>query len=433
MVAFVTSVDADDRPSWAIIDAADRLIAKNALIMPGGDGFLKQPSGLLIQYERPSKSYSRDGKNWMIEIRSPRWRAEAAKEWQPWNDARPQHDHWRIGVIRVDVLISGVEANWVNNTNFTGRTPPSQSEVMQRLNTLGQVSARTPANQASRTNQGRASEIRRPTGRSEPSSQGGIFRKLPDGTLQKVSPQQIPKIPAQHSVQSLPSPRQRVVPPLPQPPPQVQIIPDPIPPHSSNVARFSLLEPNLGWIIPSIILALTAIVAVIFVLLRMRRETTIPSYAHSSPVSPPLTSSFTSPTLKTNQTTSRPNHLMSPAESSFLDALQKAVGPSFTIASKMRAANLFDDDSTPTQKTSHTSFCDTLIDFVIYHSSESRILCAIELDENSHSRPDRLKRDSFLTELFESKQVPLLRIPISWTYFPQGIRTELQKAGIFSD
>jgi hypothetical protein len=121
---------------------------------------------------------------------------------------------------------------------------------------------------------------------------------------------------------------------------------------------------------------------------------------------------------------------MSPAESSFLNALQQAVDPSWTIAAKIRAANLFGDVPTPDPKTSHASVCDTLIDFVIYNPSGSRILCAIELDENSRSRPDRVKRDSFLTDLFKSKQVPLLRIPISWTYYPQGLRAELLKAGV---
>lgn len=429
-MAFVASVDADDRPSWAIIDAADRLIAKNALFMPGGDGFLRQPSGLLVQYERPSKSYSPDGKNWIIEIRSPRWRAEAAKEWLPWNEARPQYGQWRIGVIRVDVLISGVEASWTDGTNFTGRTPPTQSEVMQRLNTLGQASARTRNNQAPPANQGPASEMRPHTARTEQSPQGGIFRKLPDGTLQKVTPQQIPKITMPGSAQSIPTPRPRAIP---HSPPLVQITPDPTPPLPSNVVRFPLLEPNFGWIIASIALALTAIVGIRFTLRKMRRETTIPSYSHSAAISLPLTSPFTSPSLKTNQTTSQPNHLMSPAESSFLNALQKAADPSWTIATKIRAANLFGNDPTPDPKTSHASFCDTLIDFVVYNPSGSRILCAIELDENSRSRPDSLQRDSFLTNLFKSKQVPLLRIPISWTYYPQGIHEKMQKAGIFSD
>lgn len=429
----MASVHAADRPSWAVIDAADRLIAKNALFMPGGDGFMIQPSGLLVQYERPSKSYSRDGKNWMVEIRSPRWRAEAAKEWQPWNDARPQYDQWRIGVIRVDVLISGVEANWIDNTNFTGRTPPSQTEIMRRLNTLGQASARTPSRQAFRANQGPASEIRSHTVRPEPAPQGGIFRKLPDGTLQKVSPQQIPELPKQDSIQSIPSPRPRVVPPPPSSPPQVQTIPDSTSLLPSNVTAFPMLEPYFGWIIPLIALALTAIVAIGLGLRRMRRETSFPSYAHSSPEAPPLTSPLRSQSpRKTTQTTSQPNQLISPAESSFLNALQQAVGPSCPIAAKIPAANLFGEDSTPTEKTSHTSLCATLIDFVIYNPSKSGILCAIELDENSRSHPDRLKRDSFLTELFKSKQVPLLRIPISWTYHPEGIRAALQKAGIFS-
>ena len=431
-MAFVTSVDADDRPSWAIIDAADRLIAKNALFLPGGDGFLKQASGLLIQYERPSKSYSRDGKNWIVEIRSPRWRAEAAKEWLPWNDARPQYDLWRIGVIRVDVLISGVEANWVDNTNFKGRTPPSQSEVMHRLNTMGQASIKTPGNQPSRTSQGPASEIRPHRVRSDRSPQGGIYRRLPDGSLEKVSPEHIPKTTTPDSSQSIPTPRLREVPPPPPSPPQVQINPDPTPQLPSNVAGSNRLKINFGWILPLMALVLTAIVAIKFYLQNMRREATIPSNVHSSPVSPLTTSPITPPPLKTNQTTSQQNHLLSPTESSFLNALQKAVSPSCSIAAKIRAGNLFGDDFPHPKKVSDTSFCETLIDFVIYHTLESRILCAIELDENSQARPDRINRDTFLTELFESKQVPLLRVPISWTYYPQGIRAELQKAGIFT-
>ncbi len=431
MVAFVASVHADDRPSWAIIDAADRLIAKNALFMPGGDGFLKQPSGLLVQYEQPSKSYSRNGKNWMIEIQSRRWREEAAKEWQPWNDARPQYDHWRVGVIRVDVLISGVEASWVDNQNFSGRTPPSQSEVMHRLNTLGQASVRTPDNQASRTKQDPVSEIHPHTIRSEQSSHGGIFRKLPDGTLQKVSPPQNPRFPIPDSVQSIPSPRPRVVPPPRQSPPQVQITPDPTPPLPTMVARLSLPAPSFGWVILPIAAAITVVVAMGFFILRTRRETTIPYGVSSSHATTPLTSPSTSPPpQETIQSASQPNLLMSPAESSFFNALQQAVGPSCTVAAKIRAANLFGDDSVPEKDPSRASFCGTLIDFVIYNPSKSRILCAIELDENSQAHPDRLKRDSSLTKLFQSKQVPLVRIPISWTYYPQGIRTELLKAGI---
>jgi hypothetical protein len=437
MLAFVASADADDRPSWAIIEAADRLIAKNALFMPGGDGFLKQPSGLLIQYERPSKSYSRDGKNWMIEILSPRWRSEAAKEWQPWNDARPRHNHWLIGTIRVDVLTSGVQASWVDNTNFSRRTPPTQAQVMQRLNTLGQASARTPDNPLSRAVQGPTAETRPHVVRSEPSSQGGIFRALPNGALQKISPPQIPQIRNPNSMPSTPSPRPRVAhslplsPPPSSSPPQDQITPAPTPPLSSNIAELSLLERNFRWIIPSIALALATFIGLGFWLLRMRSKTKIPSYAHSSPASPRLVHPSTFPVQNNpTQTTFQPNHLMSPAESSFLNALQQAVDPSWTIAAKIRAANLFGDVPTPDPKTSHASVCDTLIDFVIYNPSGSRILCAIELDENSRSRPDRVKRDSFLTDLFKSKQVPLLRIPISWTYYPQGLRAELLKAGV---
>lgn len=143
LLSLLSAAAADERPSWAVVAAVDRLIAKHALFLPGGDGFVKHGDGKLAQYELPGKSYSRDGKDWRVEILSQRFRKQGEKGWEAWSDARPKYSKWRIGVIRVEVLASGVAASWIEGDNFIGGTAPSESEVRHRLDTQGQSSVQT--------------------------------------------------------------------------------------------------------------------------------------------------------------------------------------------------------------------------------------------------------------------------------------------------
>ena len=49
------------------------------------------------------------------------------------------------------------------------------------------------------------------------------------------------------------------------------------------------------------------------------------------------------------------------------------------------------------------------VDFVLCASDTIRVIAAIELDDASHDRPDRVSRDDFLDAAFDAAQLPLIR------------------------
>ena len=49
------------------------------------------------------------------------------------------------------------------------------------------------------------------------------------------------------------------------------------------------------------------------------------------------------------------------------------------------------------------------VDFLLYHTTTTESLIAIELDDRSHLRAERQKRDAFVDEALRTAGVPLLR------------------------
>lgn len=48
------------------------------------------------------------------------------------------------------------------------------------------------------------------------------------------------------------------------------------------------------------------------------------------------------------------------------------------------------------------------IDFVICNE-RLKVVCALEIDDSTHQRPDRIERDIFINTLFKSCKIPLIR------------------------
>ncbi len=126
----------------------------------------------------------------------------------------------------------------------------------------------------------------------------------------------------------------------------------------------------------------------------------------------------------------RKENLMTPAEQAFFAVLEPIVRSSCMVSSKVRLADLFEVRQQRGQQAAFNKICSKHIDFVLTDPSTSRILCAIELDDSSHNRPDRIERDTFVNELFAVSHLPLMRVPVAWTYYPQALRAELLKAGV---
>jgi hypothetical protein len=149
-----------------------------------------------------------------------------------------------------------------------------------------------------------------------------------------------------------------------------------------------------------------------------------------SPQPPPLPASAFGQNANPIDLMRRKENLMTPAEQAFFAVLQPIVSSSCMVSSKVRLADLFDVRTERGQRAAFNKISSKHIDFVLTEPGTSRILCGIELDDSSHNRPDRIERDNFVNELFAANQLPLMRVPVAWTYYPQTLRAELLKAGV---
>ena len=111
---------------------------------------------------------------------------------------------------------------------------------------------------------------------------------------------------------------------------------------------------------------------------------------------------------------------LSAAELRFFQALSKVVAGRAVVFSKVRLADLAEPAALKNSsawwkafgsiKSKHVDFC--LSDL------NGRILCAIELDDSSHSRPDRVKRDDLVDGVFKDIGLPVYHVPGRASYAP---------------
>ncbi len=118
--------------------------------------------------------------------------------------------------------------------------------------------------------------------------------------------------------------------------------------------------------------------------------------------------------------------LMSENEMKFFNALKKIVSTNETIFAKVRQADILEPNYT--QK--HPAFWSRFnrisqrhVDFVLCDKTTSRILTVIEINDKSHQRPDRVKRDWELRQALRETSIRLFEIPAKSWYDPTAIRT----------
>lgn len=67
------------------------------------------------------------------------------------------------------------------------------------------------------------------------------------------------------------------------------------------------------------------------------------------------------------------------------------------------------------------------IDFVLADPHNCRIKLCIELDDSTHNRPDRIKRDKFINDLFKELEINLLRYPVYDTYYKETLKKKIEE------
>ena len=145
---------------------------------------------------------------------------------------------------------------------------------------------------------------------------------------------------------------------------------------------------------------------------------------------PPLPAGGPSANQEAIGLTARNETLLTPAELSFFHVLERLVVPRYRVSSKVRLADLFDVKRLPGHRAALNKIIAKHVDFVVCEPATSKVLVAIELDDRSHEREDRIERDHFVNELFASNGLPLLRIPVEWSYNPVALRAKLVGAGL---
>jgi hypothetical protein len=108
---------------------------------------------------------------------------------------------------------------------------------------------------------------------------------------------------------------------------------------------------------------------------------------------------------------SRRERLLTASESKFFHELQNFLDGKFELFAQVRVADVLKPNSR--DYASLNRITSKHVDFVIT-SKDLRILVCIELDDRTHSRPDRVERDRFLNKAFESAGLPLVRFGEDW-------------------
>ena len=121
--------------------------------------------------------------------------------------------------------------------------------------------------------------------------------------------------------------------------------------------------------------------------------------------------------------------LFSPAERSFLGVLERAVDDDTRILGKVRLADLIDVRkglSKGVRQGALNRIRSKHVDFILCDVNSAALLCGIELDDSSHERADRRKRDEFVRRAFEAAGLPLLRFPARQGYSLEELRRALE-------
>lgn len=123
--------------------------------------------------------------------------------------------------------------------------------------------------------------------------------------------------------------------------------------------------------------------------------------------------------------------LFSPAERSFFGVLEQAVGVHYYVFGKVRIADVV--ETTRGLSGSHRQSAFNRInakhfDFLLCDKQDLSVVCAIELDDRSHTRSSRQQRDAFVTELCHKVDLPLLRVRASRSYSLSELRENILQA-----
>ena len=116
--------------------------------------------------------------------------------------------------------------------------------------------------------------------------------------------------------------------------------------------------------------------------------------------------------------------LFTKSEKAFFDVLNPIfMDYNYYVFAKVRIADLL---YVPKNSKNSMGFFNKIackhVDFVICDKDEIIPVLAIELDDSSHNRPDRIERDIFVDKAFRTAKFPILHIPVQKKYDSEELK-----------
>ncbi|KAF0178687.1 MAG: topA [Limisphaerales bacterium] len=125
---------------------------------------------------------------------------------------------------------------------------------------------------------------------------------------------------------------------------------------------------------------------------------------------------------------------MTKAELNFYAALAHAVYPELVVFPKMRVTDLINPIEhrySSNGAKAWNAIAQKHVDFVLCHSASLEVAGIVELDDRSHDRADRRKRDQLIDQAFTEAGLRILHIECQPSYSqPETRRIILQELGI---
>lgn len=123
----------------------------------------------------------------------------------------------------------------------------------------------------------------------------------------------------------------------------------------------------------------------------------------------------------------RKDFFFSKSEVSFYRVLVQAVGQNHIIFAKVRLRDLLLE--LPRNTEGRQSLINRIdrkhVDFVLCDPRQVRPILAIELDDSSHARDDRIERDAWIDRVLRDAGLPILRVPAGRGYVVDDLRRRI--------
>jgi hypothetical protein len=125
----------------------------------------------------------------------------------------------------------------------------------------------------------------------------------------------------------------------------------------------------------------------------------------------------------------RKDFLLTKAERSLFGVLTEAVNGHYLIFAKVRLADLVWLPKGTESRQSHMNRIQSKhIDFVLCDRDTIRPLVAIELDDSSHDRSDRVARDGFVDSALKAAGLPFVRVRARASYDVKELAAQIEAA-----